>query len=91
MMKISDIINNSCSHYIAYRLRYEDEEVTLSKCPRCNGEAKIVFSSERDSNCSYNTAYVKCIACKVRTESRTIDGYYGDESTINDVIKDWNY
>lgn len=90
-MKISDIIHDSCNHYVAYSFQYKDEEVTLSKCPRCNGEAKIVFSSGQGDNCSYNTAYVKCTACKIRTESRTIDGYYGDKSTINDVIKDWNY
>ena len=90
-MKISEAIKWSYSPYVSKSFRYDDEEIVLSKCPRCNEKAKLVFSYQQDGNCTYNTAYIKCTNCKIRTEARTIDGYYGDESKINDVIKDWNY
>ena len=71
-------------------LRYRDEELIIKDCPCCGHEAILVFGSETDPPCHYTVGQIKCTNCRIQTASRCLDGYYGDTSTINDLLNDWN-
>ncbi len=74
-----------------------DEIFWLDKCPCCGAEASLHFAtcSVPFRHCSmtfyrYQTAFIRCTNCHIRTEERIIDGHFGVKDTINDVIDDWN-
>ena len=93
-MKISDYLKKRYGDYFEQFTEdylYEDEEIILSPCPRCGNKAKLVFSSGGEGMRGYDEAFVKCTNCLIRTESITINGYYGETTTINDAIREWNY
>lgn len=71
-------------------LMFRDDELRLDKCPCCGAEAKLQIIALLDAPCHYSVAYIKCTKCRIRTENRRVDRYYGDTSTVNDVIDDWN-
>jgi len=93
-MKISEYLEKEEPRYGEYyhlkSLRYKDTELEIDNCPRCGEKAVLVFESRTDPPCHYTAGYIKCSACRVRTESRCLDGYYGDTATINDLLDDWN-
>lgn len=94
-MKISERLLKECDNqkWLAERiknLKYTDDELNLSPCPKCGHEAKISIYTKSDGYCNYICANINCTHCRINTKGRCIDGYYGDTDTINDVINDWN-
>lgn len=65
-------------------------EKGLKYCPFCDGIAELVHARESEGNVSYKTARVRCIECGCATKSVIVDGYYGAETTEQDVIDAWN-
>ena len=92
-MKISEYIQSkieSSNHLDMRHLQYIDEELIIKTCPCCGNEATLVFLTKFDPPCHYISGQIKCTHCRIQTASRCIDGYYGDKSTINDLLDDWN-
>ncbi len=85
-MQISEYLKSQTNESLMFR----DDELRLDKCPCCGAEAKLQIVTLLEPPCHYSTAYIKCTKCSIRTENRCVDGYYGDTSTVNDVIDDWN-
>lgn len=93
-MKISDYLKKRYGDYFEQFTEdylYEDEDLNLSPCPRCGNKAKLDFCSGGEGIRGYKGVFVKCTNCLIRTESIVINGYYGEKTTINDAIREWNY
>ena len=97
-MLISEVLKEKANQYGEWTnmrsrilaLRYKDCELILKRCPICGKIAKLKIGNPSDGYCNYFTAHIECSNCGLRTTSKTVDGYYGDEHTINDVIDLWN-
>lgn len=96
-MKISKFLEQRANQYVysimshrLMHLRYDDCEIELKHCPICKGEATLELENPIDSECNYITAHIECKTCGLQTRSVTVDGYYGDDHKINDVIHYWN-
>ena len=92
-MLISEYLKSQTNESLMFR----DDELRLDKCPCCGAEASLHFAtcSVPFRHCSmtfyrYQTAFIRCTNCHIRTEERIIDGHFGVKDTINDVIDDWN-
>lgn len=93
-MKISEYLKKEEPRYGEYyhlkSLRYTDAELRIDSCPRCGNEARLLFKSISDPPCHYTAGYIMCSACRIRTQSRCLDGYDCMTDTINDLLDDWN-
>lgn len=85
-MLISELVKK----YKYTGVMFRDVEIQLKDCPFCGGEAELRFAERLSPPCHYTVAAVHCTNCRAQMSERTVDGFYGDESTVNDVIDDWN-
>lgn len=73
-----------------HTIMYTDEELELLPCPVCNRESTLKIYDVPDGHVSYIDAHIECTKCGIRTKAYTVNGYYGDKHTLNDVLNSWN-
>lgn len=62
----------------------------LKSCPCCGGKAEVKERYDTDGRCGYETVYVQCSQCGLRTGELITDGYYATWYTPEEVAAVWN-
>lgn len=71
-------------------IKSEISKYGLLLCRFCNGRPELKLESDSDGNVKYLKGYIECTECGICTHSISLDGYLGDPSTVEDLVKMWN-
>lgn len=62
----------------------------LKSCPCCGGTAEVKEGFQTDGHCGYNTVYIECGRCGLKTEQLISDGYNDEWHTLEEAAELWN-
>lgn len=62
----------------------------LKLCPCCNGKAEVKKWFNTDGRCGYETVYIECSRCGLRTKALITDGYFDEWHNPEEVAELWN-
>lgn len=62
----------------------------LKSCPCCGGKAEVKEGFDTDGRCGYDTVYIECSRCGLKTKKLITDGYYNERHTPEEVAELWN-
>ena len=74
----------------AWKERIKRVNSRLNSCPCCGGKAEVKEGYNTDGRCSYDTVYIECGRCGLRTKELITDGYFDEWHTPEEVAELWN-
>ncbi len=74
----------------AWKERIKRVNSRLKSCPCCGGKAEVKEGFNTDGRCGYDTVYIECSRCGLKTIELITDGYYDEWHTPEEAAELWN-